>query len=77
MKQIIEYVKELNYNQSYKFIAVDKDGKIWAFKDEPEFNEEYGWWRVKKNSGNFPAIQVGKTELPENVHPRDTCRKIV
>lgn len=28
MKQIIEYVKELNYNQSYKFIAVDKDGKI-------------------------------------------------
>ena len=77
MKEITERIKEHNYKNSYNWIAVDSDGKIWAFKDEPEFNEDAGWWRVAESRGNFPAWNVGKTKLPEGTHPRNTCRRIV
>jgi hypothetical protein len=74
MKYIIERVKEQNRQNSFKWIAVDGDGKIWSFKHKPTFNEERNWWACAPSDSL--AWHCGNIKLPENVHPKDTLREI-
>lgn len=46
-------MKTINYRgmtfeveDHFKYIATDKDGSIWVFEREPEYDHDYGEWLV-------------------------------
>lgn len=45
------------YDAGYKFVARDKDGKLWAFRNEPTFDGYY--W----NDGTTDAVKIKDVEM--------------